>query len=143
MKIGNSFVRIIKEVVYLFLILFLSYTSFFKMMNMSSFQTNIFKTGVFSEHIIEPLSYAVVISEIILIIILISKRVLGLYLFSLMLMAFTIYISYLNYNQLYEVCGCGGILNGMQYKYHLLVNLGLIAGALFVLMQYKKGVYEK
>ena len=49
-----------------------------------------------------------------------------------MLSGFTLYISMLRYLGKYEICGCGGILNGLSYATHLIININLIIAALFV-----------
>ncbi len=129
--------KILPQIVYYLLIVFLSYVMMNKLLNIVSFQINIFKTGVFSNQMAKYLSYVVVFSEFIVLLLLLFKRNLGLWLLLIMIFCFTIYITLLFYNGRYEVCGCGGILNGLPYKYHLLINISLIFSSYFTLKYYK------
>jgi hypothetical protein len=64
----------------------------------------------------------------------IFKKQLGLLLVTSLLLIFTLYISFLRFEGLYEVCGCGGVLNGLEYKYHLIINITLILTGLYSLL---------
>ncbi len=123
--------KIISELIYLFLIFFFCYTAANKFFNLKAFQTNLFKTTLFSEEFIKPFSVAVIVLEVLLIIVLVFKKRFGLLLLSFTMLVFTIYITYLRYIGLYEVCGCGGILNGLAYKYHFYINISLILGSVY------------
>ena len=131
MKISSNRIRIIfAEIIYLFLIAFFCYTAFNKMVNISSFRNNLMKTSLFSEEIANILSVIVIILEILIVLILLFNKKIGLLLFCGTMLIFTLYISYLRSNGLYEVCGCGGILNGLSYNFHLLINVFLILGSI-------------
>ena len=67
-----------------------------------------------------------------------AKKQLGLLFFAITIIIFTIYISFLKHKGFYEVCGCGGILNGLKFQYHFIINIGLISGALFSLLIFDK-----
>jgi hypothetical protein len=126
----------------LLLIVFLGYTAFNKLLNITSFQDNLFKVGLFPNSLIPTLSYLVIFGEFIVIAFLIFSSKMGLLLTALMMCCFTIYISYLNYNGLYEICGCGGVLNGLPYKYHLIINLLLLSSSLSCLFLSNKSHNE-
>lgn len=126
-----KFQKIIAEIIYYFLIFFLCYTMSNKLMKIDSFRTNLIKTTLFSSDLADIFSVLIIILEVILIFILIFYRNKGLLFCCLTMSIFTLYISFLRYKGLYEVCGCGGILNGLQYIYHLLINISLIFGSLF------------
>ena len=132
--------KLTAELIYLFLIFFFCYTAANKLMNIESFRTNLIKTTLFSIKTAYYFSFIVILLEIIIIGLLIYKKLIGLLVFVITLIFFTLYISYLNYNQLYEVCGCGGVLNGLKYQYHFMINIGLIFGGMFCLYANK---YEK
>lgn len=108
------------------LIIFMSYVFANKMFNVSAFQMNIFKTGIFGEQLSNLLAYFVLIIEFATIILLLISKKIGLNFLAILLLIFTLYISILFYLNRYEVCGCGGILNGLSYKIHLLINIILI-----------------
>jgi hypothetical protein len=123
--------KALSEAIYLFLIFFFCYTAANKLVNLQAFRTNLFKTTLFSEAVVNVLSVTVIVMEIILILILIFRKKTGLLLLSFTMAVFTIYITYLRFMGLYEVCGCGGILNGLAYKYHFYINIALMGGALY------------
>ena len=125
---------IVSEFFYLFLIFFFCYTSVNKLMNLNSFRTNLIKTSLFTDAEASWFSILVILIEIFVILVLIFKKRLGLMLITLLLLIFTLYISYLRFKGLYEVCGCGGILNGLDYKYHLIINITLIFSGLYSLI---------
>lgn len=104
----------------------MSYVFANKALDISAFQMNIFKTGIFNEKNSNILAYVVLIVELSSIILLLINKRLGLDFLLILLLAFTLYISILFYLGRYEVCGCGGILNGLSYKVHLLINILLI-----------------
>ena len=110
---------------------FFGYTAFNKLLNLSSFQNNIFKTGLFPEFLVKPLSITVILAEIFVIVILIFNKMIGLLLLTIMMLSFTVYISFLNSRGQYELCGCGGVLNGLPYNYHLLINLVILTSSFF------------
>lgn len=116
----------VSEIIYYFLILFLSYVFVNKFLDINAFTSNIAKTGIFPEFINELLSYSVLLIEVIAIIILLFNKKTGLYYCLIMFLLFTFYITILNYTDRYEVCGCGGILNGLSFNIHLLINIILI-----------------
>ena len=131
----------IAETLYLCLILFLCYTAANKFVNIDSFRTNLIKTTIFTKEVAHYFSYIVITLEIIVILLLIFYKKIGLVVFSITMLIFTAYISYLRFNELYEVCGCGGVLNGLEYKYHFVINLFLLFGSVFSLYFINK--YEK
>lgn len=124
--------KILQQSIYLFLILFISYTAMNKMISLESFQVNLLKTGVFDSEYIKLLSYSIISLELTVLLVLIFNSRIGGILLMAMLTTFTIYISLLRVFGRYEVCGCGGILNGLQFKYHFLINIILIGLSYFV-----------
>lgn len=117
---------ILKTFLYYFLIIFISYTLWNKLLKIESFQINIAKTGVFSEKFTYIISYITLIIEAISILLLVFFKNKGLKYTSIMLIIFTIYISFLRILNKYEVCGCGGVLNGLSFNIHLIINISLI-----------------
>lgn len=126
-----KFQKNIAEVIYLFLIFFLCYTASNKLFKIDSFKTNLIKTTLFSKESADVFSILIIILEIVLVLVLFFFKIKGLLLCSVTMLIFTLYISFLRFKGLYEVCGCGGVLNGLEYKYHFLINVGLVLGSLF------------
>lgn len=123
------------NIAYYTLIIFFSYTVSNKIISINSFQENIFKTGIFSKTIVDIISYTVIILEIIMVLLLIMRKKVGLIYSLFMMVIFTVYICYLFYTGRYEVCGCGGILNGLSFKVHFLINILIIFCILNILAQ--------
>ena len=129
--------------IYLFLISFFCYTAVNKLMNLQSFRINLVKTSLFSEDVANWFSVAVIIIEIVVILILLFYKKVGLFLLSCLILIFTVYISFLRFKGLYEVCGCGGVLNGLKYSHHLSINIALFFGALYSTFIFNKQINEK
>lgn len=123
--------KIVAESIYLFLITFFCYTTSNKIVYLTSFKTNLIKTTLFSKELADVFSVSIIFMEVLIILILLFYKKQGLLLFCFTILIFTVYISYLRYKGLYEVCGCGGLLNGLKYQYHLVINIALIIGSLF------------
>lgn len=89
----------------------------------------------------KPLSYLVPISEIIscLLLIIPKYRKLGLWSSGLIMLAFTLYIIYILTISPFIPCACGGILNSMGWKEHLVFNSVFVAmSGLALTLTYKK-----
>jgi hypothetical protein len=127
----NKTKKISIEIIYLFLIAFFCYTASNKIMNLNSFRTNLLKTSIFSEENANLFSVLVIVLEFIVVLVLFFNKKIGFLVFSITISIFTFYISYLKHNGLYEVCGCGGILNGLSYYNHLSINVMLIITSFF------------
>jgi hypothetical protein len=142
-KNALKFQKVIAEIIYLFLIFFFCYTAANKLMNLNSFRTNLLKTSLFSEDVANYFSVLVIILEFAIVCFMIFYKKMGLLFFTITMLFFTVYISFLRYKGLYEVCGCGGILNGLSYNTHLKINIGLIIGSLFSFYTFNILVDEK
>jgi len=129
--------------IYYFLILFISYTFMNKLSALHSFQVNLLKTGLYSLDVAKQLSYLVLAGELGVLIALLFFKKAGSVLLFAMLTVFTLYICLLRLLGRYEVCGCGGVLNGLEFRYHLLINLGLVVLSWLLLKDsIKKNNYE-
>lgn len=131
----------LRTLLYYGLILFISYTLMNKLLNIQSFQMNIAKTGVFSNTLIYVVSYLTLFIEFISILFLVFTKKAGLIFTFFMFSIFTIYIGYLRFFDKYEICGCGGILNGLSFNIHLLINIGLIT-ITYYLIDHKRKTNE-
>ena len=113
--------RRLHSVLLLVLIAFFSYTMINKALDITSFQFNIAKTGLFNGIMVDMVAYGAIAAELISIILLIVNEKLGLLLSLLMMFAFTSYITFLFITNRYEICGCGGILNGLSFSSHFCI----------------------
>jgi len=129
----NTFVKKISNILYYLIILFISYIFANKLQDISSFQLNILKSGIFKYPFNKFISYFVIVLESIVIILLVFKKKIGLKFFLIMISLFTLYILLLFFSNHYEICGCGGVLNGLDFKYHFSINICLICITLIIL----------
>lgn len=127
----NKIQNAIAEAIYLFLIFFFCYTAVNKLLKLDSFKTNLIKTTMFSKDAADVFSILIIGLEIAIILFMLFNKKKGLLAFCATMLVFTLYISFLRFKGLYEVCGCGGILNGLAYQYHFMINIGLIVGSLY------------
>lgn len=116
----------IRRVILCLFILFIGYTLASKLLDLESFQVNLVKTGLFSTGEVWAISVFALVVELVSVVFLVARERLGVYLSILMMLSFTAYIVMLKLFGRYEVCGCGGILNGMSFYSHLLVNVVIL-----------------
>ena len=124
--------RAVSECGVLLIIGFFAYTLVNKLLQFDAFKLNLARTGIFEARMVDLVAYFAVAMEAASIILLVFFRKWGLRFALLMMIAFTLYILYLATTGHYEVCGCGGVLNGLKFQWHLLINLVLI----FILLLY-------
>lgn len=124
--------KIIRTLLLIIVIAFFSYTLINKALDMNAFLLNIAKTGIFHDTMVDIIGYGAITAEALAILLLIFVESKGIIWSLLMMFSFTIYIIILYLTGHYEVCGCGGILNGLSFPWHLLINC-LILFSLFIL----------
>ena len=122
---------------YYILIIFISYTFMNKTLIFDDFLINIAKAGLFSNWMVYIVAYTAVCFESVAILLLIFKKKMGLYFTLIMLASFTLYILLLFMLDRYEVCGCGGILNGMSFNHHFTINILLIFITFYLIKELK------
>ncbi len=127
--------RKVSFILQLFLIIFFTYTSINKIFNLPSFLLNIAKTGIFKGALVDIVAYSVISAEIISVALLIFRERIGFILSLCMMLTFSFYILYLYMFDLYEICGCGGILNGLPFVWHMFINGGIIIILLYLLYE--------
>lgn len=108
------------------LIIFFSYTLANKLLQVENFKLNIAKTSLFHGVWVDVIAYLALLSESVCILFMVFTRRIGFFLTWIMMFAFTVYIIVLYILHRYEVCGCGGILNGLSFHWHLLINICLL-----------------
>lgn len=111
---------------------FFTYTFVTKALDLTSFSLNVAKTGLFTGGQVDFVVYTVLLVELTCILGLLLKENLGIILSLCMMSTFTAYIIFLHISHKYEVCGCGGILNGLSFSNHLMINLGIMAILVFL-----------
>ena len=134
----NKLAKLSAELVYYFFMFFFTYTAIHKLANLESFRRNLIKTSLFTPATADVLSWLIIALELSIVAILFLRRAQGFVLLSISLLMFTVYISYLHAHGLYEVCGCGGIMNGLSYYTHFIINICLIFSYLFATYVYNK-----
>lgn len=122
----------------LVIITFLGYTLVNKLMNIDAFIINIAKAGMFRGCLVNFAVFYALSSEILCIIFLIFKERIGICISLLVILSYTIYIVILKTCGKYEVCGCGGILNGLPFHWHFFINISLISVLLYLFYYEKK-----
>lgn len=124
---------------YFFILLF-CYAAISKAMDFENFQVQIGQSPLLSAYT-GFVSYAVIISEVVIVLLLIFPRsnLLGLYSSTALMSAFTIYIFLiLNYSE-FVPCSCGGILEKMGWIEHLIFNITcIILGCISVIINEKE-----
>lgn len=134
---------IVEVISALFILLFL-YTSLNKLFTQRLFQFVLSKSPLLGGWA-EVLSYSVPIAEIIVSVLLLIHRTrqIGLYLSLILMSAFTIYIAYMIAFTPKLPCSCGGVLQYLSWKQHLLFNLCFVTLAMIALSMAKqqKAVY--
>ena len=139
---GSIVLRRINDLWVLLLVAFFAYTFINKVLQLESFKLNIARTAVFHGLWVDIVAYTALVAEAASILLLIFVRRWG-QLFSLaMMLGFTGYILYLSATNRYEVCGCGGVLNGLHFRWHLLINLAIVF-LLFLSIIYQRYHYSK
>lgn len=133
--------KIINQIGYWALIVFFSYTFMNKLLLLDSFLLNIAKTGLFSQNQVYAVAIIGLILECLAIVIMVFKKRAGLIFTFVMMLLFSIYIFILQALGRYEVCGCGGFMNGLDFNVHFLINISIIC-LIFFLIQTDK-CYEK
>ena len=117
----------IPKVVSYFFILLFCYAAISKTLDFENFQVQIGQSPLLSAYA-GFVSYAVIILELVIVLLLIFQRtnLLGLYASTALMSAFTIYIFLiLNYSE-FVPCSCGGILEKMGWTEHLIFNISCV-----------------
>lgn len=135
----NTFrTRFVEFVSYFFILLF-CYASISKIMDFENFQVQIAQSPLLSAYA-GFISYAVIIVELIIVLILVlpQTRKIGLYASMALMVAFTIYIYLiLNYSD-FVPCSCGGILEKLGWQEHLIFNIVCVIFAVTVIVLLEK-----
>jgi uncharacterized membrane protein YphA (DoxX/SURF4 family) len=134
--------KVVRVICYLYMLLF-TYAAFGKLLDFVNFKVQLGQSPLLSAFA-EYISWAVPVTELIIVVLLAIPRfrLIGLFAsFNLMVM-FTAYIYIiLNYSS-FIPCSCGGILEKLDWKEHLLFNLVFILLAVIGILILRKGEQE-
>jgi putative oxidoreductase len=110
----------------LFILLF-TYTAITKLLVLSTFEYTLSKSPLL-EWAAGPLSVGIPVIELIIAVLLLvpRTRLTGLYVFTGLMVLFTLWITYLLTIASHRPCSCGGILKYLSWKEHLFFNLGVV-----------------
>lgn len=136
-KIQISMKKLFYRLLLFMLIAFFTYTLVHKLMGLDSFLHNIVRTGLFNGSMVDMVAYGAISAELLSIILLLFYEKIGLLFSWAMIFSFTIYILILYLMGRYEVCGCGGILNGLAFHWHILINSLVIIILSFLIYEKK------
>ena len=128
---------------YLFIVLFI-YAAVSKLMDFENFQIQLAQSPLLSVYA-GFISYAVIIAEIVIALLLCYKRwrLIGLYASFGLMIAFTVYIYLiLNYSD-FIPCSCGGILEKMGWTEHLIFNVVFVGLSIIAIMITRESVKRK
>jgi uncharacterized membrane protein YphA (DoxX/SURF4 family) len=136
-------IKFIPDIVSYFFILLFCYAAISKMLDFENFRVQIGQSPLLSAFA-EFISYAVIIVELIIVILLLvtNLRRAGLYASTALMSAFTVYIFLiLNYSD-FIPCSCGGILEKLGWTEHLIFNIAcVISGVVAILINSKENKY--
>lgn len=141
MRVPKSFVQKIPWMVSLVFILLFVYAAVSKLMDFETFQTQLGQStflGGFSEWV----SWGVIMIEMVIAFLLCieNTRLLGLYLSLLLMIIFAIYIVVILNFAVYVPCSCGGVLEALGWKEHLIFNgffIGFASMGIFIARKQK------
>jgi hypothetical protein len=135
--VSNKF---ISTITFLLIVLF-TYTAINKLMHFPNFILTISRSSIIGSKagFIAP---AVITVEWLIVILLFfpGLRKIGLLLSSLLLFAFTAYVAYILATEPKLPCSCGGIVQQLSWKNHLILNtvLTILAATAFILLNRKQ-----
>ena len=128
---------------YLFIVLFV-YAAVSKLIDFENFQIQLAQSPLLSAYA-GFISYAVIIAEILIVLLLGIKRTqqIGLYASYGLMLAFTVYIYLIiNYSD-FVPCSCGGILEKLGWTEHLIFNLVFVGLAVIAIYLGESAIYQK
>lgn len=125
------------EILVMIFAFFFIYTGAYKLLNIDALRFNLARTGIYPDSWLVVLPYAIVALEFFVVGFLLFRKRIGIPLFASIMTFFTGYILYLFYTGRYEVCGCGGVLNGLEFEYHLGINISFIILSIIAMFNLK------
>jgi hypothetical protein len=121
----NTKTKLVLDLIVFLLMLLFIYAAVFKLLDFKSFRLNI-STSFFGKSIAGTLALGIPILELLVATLLFFSRLrlLGLYSSLLLMLGFTAYIGYyVLFDAAQKPCACGGILNNLGWREHLVFNV--------------------
>ncbi|MGB6083877.1 DoxX family protein [Moheibacter sp.] len=118
------------SIAYLFILLFV-YAAVSKLLEFQDFQTQLGQSPLLGAFAV-PISYAVIIVELVTAVFLVLERTrrLGLIISFVLMVMFTVYIIIILNFTSFTPCSCGGVLEDLGWTEHLVFNMVFIALAI-------------
>lgn len=138
MKAKRSWILLTELVEAIFVFLFL-YTALHKFENIRRFEESLNESPII-RNIAPLLSWAVPITELFLIILLIwpRTRTIGIEGSTALMFLFSVYVAYMILFVDYLPCSCGGIISDLNWRQHLMVNSSLtVLGIISIVIRKK------
>lgn len=126
-------------ITYLFILLFV-YAALVKILDFHRFNRQLQQSPIWPDYIGAIMSWIVPITELIIAIVLIPARyrLWGLYASTGLMTLFTLYIIYILGFSGYIPCSCGGVLESLGWRQHLVFNLVFVAlGIIGIILMYR------
>lgn len=132
MKLKNNFKNVIVEVICMLYIFLFVYAAVSKVMEFENFQAQMGQSPVLGVYT-GILSYIVIISEVFIALLLVIRktRLFALYAAVGLMVMFTIYIIIILNFASNIPCSCGGVLENMDWKTHLIFNICFLLFGLY------------
>lgn len=130
---------LISEVVVFLCILLFAYAAFSKLMDFDSFRLQLARSPYISSFSF-TLAWLIPAAEIISAVLMISGRTrkYGLYIFTLLMASFTVYIAIMLAFRQDVPCICGGIISGLTWLQHMIFNIIFFLLGLTCLVFFRK-----
>lgn len=134
MKTFLNHPRVVDIICGIFIILF-TYTAVNKLIDYQTFRIALVQSPIL-QHYADFMMVALPVVELLVVVLLAisATRRIGLFASLSLMVAFTLYISYLMLFASELPCNCGGIMKALSWNQHLVVNILLIALALWALL---------
>lgn len=143
MRVPESFTKKIPWLVSLLFILLFVYAAVSKLLDFETFQIQLGQTTLLRP-VADWLPWAVVVTELLVASLLcfVKTRLLGLYMSLFLMILFTVYIVIILSFVANVPCSCGGVLQAMGWKDHLIFNGFLMVIAFIGILIQRKQEYN-
>lgn len=136
-------IHVVEIIAGIFILVFV-FTGLDKFWHLKGFEAALSKSLLISKHS-SVVAWAVPVAEITISVFLFipKSRVTGFGLSFLMMLAFTLYISYMLVYEPNLPCSCGGVTRYMSWKQHLIFNVALVILALYgIFSENRKKIFK-
>lgn len=143
MRVPKLFIQKITWIVSLLFILLFVYAAVSKLLDFETFQIQLGQFSLLSTFA-EWIAWGVILIEIFIALLLFfeNTRLLGLYMSFFLMILFTVYVFVIINFATYVPCSCGGVLEALGWKDHLIFNVFLMVIALIGILIQRKQEYN-